>query len=126
MSSYLLTLHLQYVHTCRQDLNVLAPNKNLFGCFQTLAQWGVASALVALSKNDSKNIKELIARVLNAICKFPELRGIVVQQGGSKSLLPLALEGTNKGKRHAAQALARIGISQDPAIAFPGQRVSYR
>jgi hypothetical protein len=48
--------------------------------FQTLAQWGVASALVALSKNDSKNIKELIARVLNAICKFAELRGIVVQQ----------------------------------------------
>jgi hypothetical protein len=48
--------------------------------FQTLAQWGVASALVALSKNDSKNIKELIARVLNAICKFSELRGIVVQQ----------------------------------------------
>jgi hypothetical protein len=45
-----------------------------------LAQWGVASALVALSKNDSKNIKELIARVLNAICKFAELRGIVVQQ----------------------------------------------
>ena len=79
---------------------------------------------MALSKNDSKNIKELIARVLNAICKFPELRGIVVQQGGSKALLPLALEGTNKGKRHAAQALARIGISQDPAIAFPGQRVS--
>ena len=48
--------------------------------FQTLANLGVASALVALSKNDSKNIKELIARVLNAICRFPELRGIVVQQ----------------------------------------------
>ena len=48
--------------------------------FQTLANLGVASALVALSKNDSKNIKELIARVLNAICKFSELRGIVVQQ----------------------------------------------
>jgi hypothetical protein len=40
---------------------------------------------VALSKNDSKNIKELIARVLNAICRFPELRGIVVQQVGKKS-----------------------------------------
>jgi hypothetical protein len=25
--------------------------------------------------------------------------------------------------RQAAQALARIGITQDPAIAFPGQRV---
>ncbi len=35
----------------------------------------------------------------------------------------MALDGTNKGMRQAAQALARIGITQDPAIAFPGQRV---
>ena len=79
--------------------------------------------MVAFAKNDSKNIQELIARVLNAVCKFTELRGFVVQQGGSKALVGLALEGTDKGKRHAAQALARIGITQDPAIAFPGQRV---
>ncbi len=88
----------------------------------TLAEWGITSALVAFAKNDSKNIQELIARVLNAVCKFAELRGFVVQQGGSKALVGLALEGTDKGKRQAAQALARVGISQDPAIAFPGQR----
>merc|ERR1712106_262047 len=40
----------------------------------TLAEWGITSALVAFYKNDSKNIQELIARVLNAVCKFPELR----------------------------------------------------
>ena len=74
-------------------------------------------------KTDSKNIKELIARVLNALCKHADLRGLVVQQGGSKSLIPLALEGTEKGMRQAAQALSRIGITQDPSIAFPGQRV---
>jgi len=87
-----------------------------------LAEWGITSALVAFYKNDSKNIQELIARVLNAVCKFTELRGYVVQQGGSKALAALALEGTEKGKRHAAQGLARIGITQDPAIAFPGNR----
>ena len=48
--------------------------------FQTLAKLGATSALVALSKTESKNIKELICRVINAICKFPELRGEVVQQ----------------------------------------------
>lgn len=88
----------------------------------TLAEWGITSALVAFAKNDSKNIQELIARVLNAVCKFTELRGFVVQQGGSKALVGLALEGTDKGKRCAAQALSRIGITQDPSIAFPGQR----
>ena len=34
-----------------------------------LAHLGVTSALVALAKTESKNMKELIARVLNAICK---------------------------------------------------------
>merc|ERR1712200_233997 len=88
----------------------------------TLCQYGATSALVALSKTESKNMKELIARVVNTFCQHSELRGMVVQQGGSKALVPIALEGTDKGKRAAAQALARIGITQDPTIAFPGQR----
>jgi hypothetical protein len=41
-----------------------------------------------------------------------DLRGLVVQQGGSKALIPMALDGTDKGTRCAAQALARIGITQ--------------
>ena len=36
----------------------------------------------------------------------------MVQQGGSKGMIPLALD--------VVSALARIGITQDPAIAFPG------
>ena len=88
----------------------------------TLCQYGATSALVALSKTDSKNMKELISRVINAFCKHAELRGLVVQQGGSKALIPVALDGTEKGKKAAASALARIGITQDPTIAFPGQR----
>jgi len=87
-----------------------------------VANLGVTSALSALSKTESLNMRELIGRVLNAICKHADLRGLVVQQGGSKALVPLALEGTDMGRRVAAQALARIGITQDPSIAFPGQR----
>lgn len=34
----------------------------------------------------------------------------------------MALEGTEKGKKQAAQALARIGITINPEVAFPGQR----
>merc|ERR1712066_1134409 len=49
-------------------------------------------------------------------------RGLVVQQGGSKILCQMAVDGTEKGMRNAAQALARIGITQDPSIAFPGNR----
>ena len=88
----------------------------------TLCKYGATSALAALAKTESKNMKELIARVMNAFCQHQELRGLVVQQGGSKALVPIALSSTDKGERAAAQALARIGITQDPTIAFPGQR----
>merc|ERR1719445_1102018 len=88
----------------------------------TLCHYGATGALAALSKTESKNMRELIARVLNAFCQHADLRGLVVQQGGSKALVPLALECTEKGENEAAQGLARIGITQDPSIAFPGQR----
>ncbi|KAB7504636.1 Protein unc-45-like protein B [Armadillidium nasatum] len=79
-----------------------------------LAEEGAASALVSLSKTESKNSKELIIQQQN--------RGKVVQQGGTKALLQLASDGTEKGKICAAQALARIAITINPEIAFPGQR----
>lgn len=87
-----------------------------------LTKAGVTTGLVALAKTESHNSKELISRVFNAICSLPELRGIVVQQGGTKVLLPMALEGTQNGRKQAAQALARIGITINPEVAFPGQR----
>ncbi|ALC47205.1 unc-45 [Drosophila busckii] len=87
-----------------------------------LANEGITTALCALAKTESHNSQELIARVLNAVCGLQELRGKVVQDGGVKALLRLALEGTEKGKRHASQALARIGITINPEVAFSGQR----
>lgn len=88
----------------------------------TLAEEGITTALVALAKTESHNSRELIARVFNALCGLQELRGKVVQHGGAKALLPLCFEGTEKGKRQAAQALSRIGITINPEVAFPGQR----
>lgn len=87
-----------------------------------LAEEGVTTALVALAKTESDNSREMIARVFNAICQETGTRGYVVQQGGAKVLLQLALKGTEKGKRCATQALSRIGITINPEQAFPGQR----
>uniref|UniRef100_A0A023GNV4 Putative heat shock protein n=1 Tax=Amblyomma triste TaxID=251400 RepID=A0A023GNV4_AMBTT len=87
-----------------------------------LAETGVTVALVALSSTESKNSREMISRVFNAICEHQDLRGYVVQQGGAKALLKLALENTPNGKTIAAQALARLGITINPEVAFPGQR----
>ncbi|CAG9770799.1 unnamed protein product [Ceutorhynchus assimilis] len=87
-----------------------------------LGQENFTTALVALSKTESANSRELISRVFNALASEHELRGIMVQQGAVKVLIKLALDGTEKGKRQASQALARIGITMNPEIAFPGQR----
>lgn len=87
-----------------------------------LGHANVTTALVALAKTESPNSRELIARVFNALASEHELRGIIVQQGGVKVLIKLALEGTEKGKRHAAQAIARIGITMNPEVVFTGQR----
>ena len=87
-----------------------------------LGQEGVATTLITLSKTESDNSKELIARVFNALCGEQELRGSIVQQGAVKALINMALKGTEKGKRHASQALARIAITTNPEVAFPGQR----
>lgn len=88
-----------------------------------LGQEHVTSALVSLAKTESHNSRELISRVFNALCSEQELRGVVVSEGGTKVLLNLSLEGTDKGKRHAAQALSRIAITMNPEVAFPGQRM---
>lgn len=87
-----------------------------------LTNEGVTTALVALSKTESPNSREMIARVFNALAAEQCNRGKIVQQGGAKALLNLALDGTANGKRHAGQALSRLGITINPEVAFPGQR----
>lgn len=87
-----------------------------------LGESGIMVALVALSVTESKNSREMISRVFNAICEHQHLRGHVVQQGGVKALLKLALDNTDKGNLISAQALARLGITINPEVAFLGQR----
>lgn len=40
-----------------------------------------------------------------------------------QALIPLTSENTDVGKVKAAQALAKITITSNPEIAFPGERV---
>ncbi|KAF2355056.1 UNC-45/Cro1/She4 central domain [Trinorchestia longiramus] len=88
-----------------------------------LAEEGAGAALVMLAKTESENSKELIARLFLAICEHQKNRGLMVQQGATKALLHLATDSTKKGKECAAQALARIAITINPEVAFPGQRM---
>ncbi|XP_024879096.1 protein unc-45 homolog B-like, partial [Temnothorax curvispinosus] len=88
---------------------------------RVLAEAGVTSALVSLAKTGSKNSKKLIARVFNAICSQQDLRKMVVQEGGTETLLSLALNGTDIGKIDATRALVYLALTTSPEVAFPGQ-----
>ena len=56
------------------------------------------------------NRRELIARVMIGVGKYPDMGGRVGQQGGSRAPIPKALEGADKDKTHAAQGHARVGM----------------
>ncbi|GAB1600206.1 protein unc-45 homolog B-like [Argonauta hians] len=88
-----------------------------------LAEEGMVTALVELSKTESENSREQICRIFIALVYEADLRGLVVQGGGAKALLSLFMENTEVGKECAAHSLAKIGVTMDPNIAFPGQRM---
>ncbi|XP_055980302.1 protein unc-45 homolog A [Sorex fumeus] len=88
---------------------------------------GVVSALTCMVKTESpvltNSCRELLSRVFLALVEEVEDRGTVVAQGGGKALLPLALEGTDVGQTKAAQALAKLTITSNPEMTFPGERI---
>ncbi|KAK5609010.1 Protein unc-45 A [Crenichthys baileyi] len=92
-----------------------------------LLEAGVVSALVCMVKQESPALteacREFIARVFLALVERQQDRGAVVAQGGGKALIPLATDNTDVGKVKAAQALAKIAITSNPEIAFPGERI---
>uniref|UniRef100_H3D3P0 Unc-45 myosin chaperone A n=1 Tax=Tetraodon nigroviridis TaxID=99883 RepID=H3D3P0_TETNG len=94
---------------------------------QKLLEAGVVSALVCMVKQESPALtdacRECIARVFLALVEKQEDRGTVVAQGGGKALIPLTSENTDVGKVKAAQALAKITITSNPEMAFPGERI---
>uniref|UniRef100_G7P9H1 Protein unc-45 homolog A n=1 Tax=Macaca fascicularis TaxID=9541 RepID=G7P9H1_MACFA len=88
---------------------------------------GVVSAMACMVKTESpvltSSCRELLSRVFLALVEEVEDRGTVVAQGGGRALIPLALEGTDVGQTKAAQALAKLTITSNPEMTFPGERI---
>lgn len=90
---------------------------------QTLMELGIANSLTLMAKHNSENCRELIASVYLVLAEEIENRGKLVAAGAGKALIPLTSTGTAVGQTRASQALAKIAISINPELAFPGQRV---
>ncbi|RMZ96061.1 hypothetical protein BpHYR1_001189 [Brachionus plicatilis] len=90
---------------------------------QVLMDLGVGNALSQMAKHNSDSCRELIASVYLVLAEETLNRGKLVAAGAGKALIPLASSATDLGRTRAAQALAKIAISINPELAFPGQRV---
>lgn len=93
---------------------------------ERLAATELVPSLVQLSNIDSKAGKELIGRIMNALCEIEDTRGRLIQQGAVKLLMALAQTDSKPPEKScllASHALARLGITINPEYVFPGQRL---
>ncbi|KJZ80167.1 hypothetical protein HIM_00017 [Hirsutella minnesotensis 3608] len=92
---------------------------------QAVFDAGLTPVLVTHSKNGSPASMSLIVSIMHAIAVSKGLRGPLAQQGAVKLLLTawaIIPESEEAVRRTAAQALARILISTNPALVFGGNR----
>lgn len=84
----------------------------------------MATAMVNLCSTESERAREQIARVLLAMSEEPAHRGVLLAEGAAKVLVKLADTNTDKGKIKAAHCIAKLAITANPNLAFPGQRAA--
>ncbi|KAG0361983.1 hypothetical protein BG005_007008 [Podila minutissima] len=95
----------------------------------TLTKLGIMPALHAISHQASENVAQSLAMVLRNLITPTETRGLLVQQGVVRLLIPMALKQASqqqKGestKTASTQALAKLCITLDPRLTFKNQRI---
>ncbi|KAJ3256269.1 hypothetical protein HK103_005632 [Boothiomyces macroporosus] len=75
-------------------------------------------------KPDSDNFKEAIANIFLNIATNVPLRGAIVQSGAIKVLLRIASGSNVQVGMIAAHAIAKVGVTTNPALAFKGELAS--
>lgn len=95
-----------------------------------LAKLGVMPALHAIGQNASETVRQNLAQVLRNLITPSDSRGLLVQQGAVRLLLPLALQqvqqqstASEPTKAAATQALAKLSITLDPRLTFRNNRI---
>lgn len=107
--------------------NPLEDEKHVAKRCQAVFDAGITPVLVTHSKLGSTASLGLIISIINAMAVTKALRGQLAQQGAVKLLLSswaTLPEADAPARRMAAQALARILISTNPALVFGGNRAN--
>ncbi|KAG0371411.1 hypothetical protein BGZ54_000038 [Gamsiella multidivaricata] len=97
-----------------------------------LVKLGIMPALHAIGNQASETIRQSLAQVLRNLITPTETRGLLVQQGVVRLLMPISLQQqqgqqqqpiTESTRASAAQALAKLCITLDPRLTFKNQRI---
>ncbi|KAF9921440.1 hypothetical protein FBU30_008507 [Linnemannia zychae] len=97
----------------------------------TLAKLGIMPTLHAIGQQATENIRQSLAQVLRNLITPSETRGLLVQQGVVRLLMPMATQQQQQQqppvseatKTAATQALAKLCITLDPRLTFKNQRI---
>ncbi|VDM22836.1 unnamed protein product [Hydatigera taeniaeformis] len=83
----------------------------------------LTTKLVTKTSAAQPQVREVVSRIYLACSECVDRRGLLVSAGAGKALLNLSLEdNTDEGKHVASQALAKLTITADPRLTFPGER----
>lgn len=105
--------------------NPLNDDKHVSERCKQVFEAGIVPVLVTHSRHGSVASLNLIVSIISSLSVTTNLRGLLSQQGAVNLLIAAftALpDSESQGKRTAAQALARILISTNPALVFGGTR----
>ncbi|CAG8462151.1 7296_t:CDS:2 [Funneliformis mosseae] len=108
------------------ETNPLDEDEYVENRIKQIMKLGVIQSLILLSRNQSQIIRQLVSKNFLNLATDQMNRGKIVQQGGVKTLIPLATKdgNTKEGMNFSTQALAKIAITMDPNLAFRGERSS--
>nr|CDS25299.1 protein unc 45 A [Hymenolepis microstoma] len=85
--------------------------------------FNITTKLVTKTSASQPHVREMVSRIYLSCAECIDCRGVLVAAGAGKALLNLALsENTDEGKYAASQALAKLSITADPRLTFPGER----
>ncbi|KER23765.1 hypothetical protein T265_08418 [Opisthorchis viverrini] len=115
--------HIPEQHPLDSNEHVSKRRQRLVEAGLPVALYNLTTRLASGPIGGHEGLRELISRLYLSTSELVENRGKLVQAGAAKALLNLSLKSnTDGGKDIAAQALARLAITSDPRVTFPGQR----
>ncbi|KAI3384849.1 hypothetical protein SNEBB_009991 [Seison nebaliae] len=116
--------HQQQHVTDKSDESVTRPQTRNTSDTTTTTSENKSTSHGQYSYGASTECRELISRVSLTISDDSyKVRGDMVALGLARELISFTRFNTTIGIRKASQTLARIGITMNPELAFPGQRI---